>query len=122
MIFEILFTVEFIASLIKNTGLYIPKSKITAFKKILTKMLIKNYVKHWDETNPEKYKNLRSIKFNYYIDDIILKAWTHKTVNLPSHITKLIFPTDLLIYCNPKSVKIVHKANTIILFQPLTQI
>ena len=116
MIFEILYTVEFIGSLVRTKKSYVPETKITAFKKILTKILIKDYVKHWDKTNPNKYKNLRSIRFNYYIDENVLKAWTHKTVKLPSNMAKLIFPTDLIIYCDPNSVQIKHKNHIIILF------
>lgn len=119
MIFEILYTVEFIAAFLKNSK-YVSKSKYNDFKRELTKILIKHYANHWDESNPSKFKKFRSIKFNYYIDNNILKAWT--ITKLPNYIAKLLFPTDLLIYCDPRSVTYIHKHSKKTLFISLTHV
>ena len=119
MIYEILYTVDFIGSFMKNNKLQIPNSKILKFKQALTYILIQNYVNIWDIHNPNKHKNLRSIKFNYYIDYQVIKAWQNKNVNLPLNVANIIFPTDLIIYCDPHRVTLEYKHNTKILFQKL---
>lgn len=119
MIFEILYTVDFIAAFLKHPH-YIPTSKINDFKKELTKILIQHYVNHWDVRNPRKFKKFRSIKFSYHIDNNILKAWTK--IKIPVYVAKSVFPTDLLIYCDPKSVTYTHKQKTRTLFKSLTHV
>lgn len=117
MIFEILYTVDLLSAFLYKENFNIPTAKIMAFKNTLTKILIKNYANIWDKNNPTKYRNLRSIKFNYYIDFQILMAWTNQQVDLPLKLANQIFPTDLIIYCDPNLVTFKYKQNTKILFQ-----
>lgn len=119
MFYEILYTVEFISSFIEKSNVYIPMTKIMAFKKVLTKTLIQNYANHWNENNPLKYRNLRSIKFDHNIDYIVLNAWRDINVNLPTKTAKLIFPTDVVIYCDPHQVSLQYKRYIYILFSKL---
>jgi hypothetical protein len=120
MIYEILYTVEFISSFIEKSKLNIPITKIIAFKNALTKTLIKNYANHWNESNPLKYRNLRSIKFDHNIDYNVLNAWHNNHVNLPTKIAKLIFPIDIVIYCDPHQVTFQYKRYIYTLYKTLT--
>jgi hypothetical protein len=109
MINEILYTVDFITSFLIKSKIKLPLQKIINFKNNLTKILIKNYVKYWDDQQPNKFRNLRSIKFSYHIDFQVLEAWKSPNVDLPLNIAHQIFPNDLIIYCDPNSVTFKHK-------------
>jgi len=117
MIKEIAYVVDFITAFIYQSNLTIPYFKIKAFKISLTSILVQNYANYWDENNPNKYKNLRSVRFNYYIDSLVMKAWTNINVGLPTKVAKLIFPMDLVIYCDPWSVTYARKDKKFILYK-----
>ena len=104
MIQEIAYVVDFITAFLTKSNILIPYKSIIAFKQSLIQLLVQNYSKYWNEKQPNVYKNLRSIKFSYSIDYIVLKAWAHKDVKLPIKLAYIIFPVDLLIFCDPKSV------------------
>lgn len=104
MITEIAYVVDFVGSFLQQSKLNISYSKIQGFKISLAYLLVQNYSKYWDILNPEKFKNLRSIRFNYYIDPIVLQAFNDKKVGLPTHIAAIIFPIDVTIYCDPYTV------------------
>lgn len=115
MIQEIAYVVDFVTAFLTTSKLKIPYKSIIAFKQSLTQILVKNYSNYWNENKPNVYKNLRSIKFNYSIDHIVLKAWTNKNVNLPLKLAYIIFPVDLIIFCDPKLVtyKVKNKVFTL---------
>lgn len=117
MIQEIAYVVDFISAFLTKSEIPFPYKSIAAFKQSLTQLLVKNYSNYWNETQPNVYKNLRSIKFGYSIDYIVLKAWAHKDVKLPLKLAYKIFPVDLLIFCDPKSVTYKFKNKVFILYK-----
>ena len=115
MIEEIQYTVDFISSFLINSNLNIPMTIIYKFRNDLINELVFHYKDHWFENEPSRNRNFRSILFSHHIDYLVLKAWSKTKLNIK--VANLIFPINLQIFCDPKTVSYNFHNKEYILFK-----
>jgi protein Tob/BTG len=99
---EILSSINLIIYLLIKANIGLSVCILQNLHNVLTELLHKKYINHWNPENPKKGSGYRCIRINNTMDPLIKKA--AKLTAIPLSLIKRSLPLQLTIWIDPKTV------------------